>query len=125
MVKQLILFAVTILLSTTSCQPKELPTVMKVTKEQVLLKCSHQTTKDELLKFATITNRLHKLQIDFSETTYLDGGTIQNLKSSIIKGDKLLAKLNADLTSLQYKYYGYEINFARDEIQHLKAGHIE
>ena len=106
----------------SSCKPKQLPTVMKVTKDAVLLKCSHMTSKAELQKFKAILSQMHGVKMDDSATSYTETGTLKTFQSSLTKEGNTLATINADLMSLQYKYYGYELTFQDGEITHIKAG---
>lgn len=105
-----------------ACQSKELPTIMKVTKEEVMIKASHMTTESELQKFQVLAKQIHGLELDLTNTEYLESGTLRRLTCSLSNGEQALATVDADLASLQYRYYGFFMTLEDDTVTYMKAG---
>jgi hypothetical protein len=105
-----------------SCQPKELPTQVKAESEECYLKASHMTTRDELIQ---IKQNLKKVGIDleFGESTFFDNEKLRTLNLVVLFPDGTGGSCTADLTKLQYKYYGFQYSTTKQP--RLKTGALD
>lgn len=89
-----------------SCMPKELPTVLDQSEGYALMKVSHLTTKEEL---QSMSSKLAEqgITIDYSSSEFFDDGKLRNLILSVVTPDGNKGSTNADLVTLQFKYFGF------------------
>jgi hypothetical protein len=91
-----------------SCQPKNLPTVVIISGEQITAKFSHMTTKAEIeavAKKIAFTGG----ELDYSQSIFFDDGKLRTLILTIKSPLGKVGSTKADLTGLQYGYVGFMI----------------
>ncbi len=115
-------FVLTITLVGISCKPKDLPTVSNISKQGILIKFSHLTTKAELAAIDTKLRDIQGLHLDYSQCIFTDKNALKTMSTSLTKNGQIIANCSADLMSLQYKYYGYQMDIDGDVVTHAKAG---
>jgi hypothetical protein len=89
------------------CQPKELPTMYKVDKEDSYLKVSHLTTQTELMKIKEGLKTIN-IDLDFGKSVFFEDGKLRQLVMVVILPDGSIGTCASDLTGLQYKYFGFQ-----------------
>jgi hypothetical protein len=100
------IFFLFLILSVTSCQPKELPTVLEQADGYALMKVSHQTTQTE---FSAMAKKLAEqgIEIDFSKSEFFEDGKLRNLKLAVKTPDGNSGATTADQVTLQFEYFGF------------------
>lgn len=94
----------------SSCQPKDLPTILDIHEDYAAVKISHMTTKSELELIKSKLSSTANIQFEFNQSDFFENGNIQSLKMSIVTPEGAKGSGSADLMTLQYKYYGFEYN---------------
>ncbi len=107
--KQIITFSI-LAFFLFSCQPKDLPTVSDIHKDFAEVKFSHMTTKDELFRIKSDLRETSNIELDYSQTQFLDDGHIQTLKIGVRLPNGTRGSTSADLMKLQFNYYGFLYN---------------
>ncbi|MBK9733704.1 MAG: hypothetical protein IPO92_01540 [Saprospiraceae bacterium] len=77
-------------------------------KKLTLLKLSHQSTKTEMSEFSKAIAMDQGIIMDFSTSEFFEDGKLRKLKLTVILPDNTGGKTSADLTTLQFKYYGFQ-----------------
>jgi len=90
----------------SSCQPKDLPTVLTQSEGYALMKISHETTKKELTEMAQKLTE-QGIKIDFSSSEFFEDGKLRSLKLGVETPDGNRGSTSADLVVLQFNYYGF------------------
>lgn len=89
-----------------SCMPKELPTVLTMSDDQVTMKVSHQTTQEELTSMASKLEQ-QNIKIDFTGSTFFKNDRLQKLILRVTMADGTSGMTTADIVALQYRYFGF------------------
>lgn len=89
-----------------ACSPKELPTICTIQDNEVILKVSHQTSRQELAKIQTDLERV-QITMDFATSEFYENGFIKKLNLVITTPEGNIGRTTADVVTLQYKYYGF------------------
>ena len=90
------------------CAPKDLPTIKEIKSDYALVKISHQTTKKELLEIQQELLDVANIGFNFSKSTFLEDGQIQNLAFIVSLPDASRGAATADLLKLQFNYAGFK-----------------
>jgi hypothetical protein len=104
-----LIFYTLLLLSLFSCQPKDLPTQLKADPDNSYLKVSHLTTNDELVKAKDDLKQVG-ISLNFDKSTFFENGNLRTLNLMVTLANGTGGKCTADLSKLQYTYYGFEFN---------------
>lgn len=91
-----------------SCTAKELPVIVDVDKNYAEVKISHEATEKSLQIIQSDLKNIANIEMDFSKSTFLDDGRIQDLKITVTLPNGQRGSTQADLMTLQYKYYGFK-----------------
>ncbi|MFZ1703585.1 MAG: hypothetical protein WAT79_04525 [Saprospiraceae bacterium] len=115
-----ILIFIAIFLANTSCEPKILPTVIEISPNEVLIKFSHMSNMEE---FARVAMECAEYNINFQYTgsEFFQDKSLRNLAIQVTMPNGKSGSTKADLTTLQYKYYG----IVAKADGYFKIGHIE
>ena len=102
--KQLIFLFITFFY--LSCQPKTLPTVINLNDENLTVKFSHESTRAE---FEEVNKLLlnYDANLDYSVSKFFDDGKLRDLNIKLTLPNGAGGSLSANLTNLQYNYYGF------------------
>jgi len=100
------IFIFFLIISFTSCQPKELPTILEQVEGFTVMKVSHQTSKAELTSMAKKLAE-QGIDIDFSKSEFFEDGKLRNLKLAVKTPDGNSGVTSADQVTLQFKYFGF------------------
>lgn len=99
-------FTLTVLLFLIACKPKNLPTYTTYSDQQVVVKLSHMTTKQDLYMIEKNLNILgFRMNTEGSE--FFDDGNLRILKLIITTPTGKTGQTTADLVNLQFKYWGF------------------
>jgi hypothetical protein len=90
----------------SSCQPKELPTIITSDEDSFVAKFSHMTTKTEMEQVAKAVAE-NGGELDFSRCSFYDNGKLQKLSIAIKAPNGSSGATGADIVGLQYGYYGF------------------
>lgn len=118
-----LLFLGLILVSFCTCKPKELPTVMEITEEKVVLKLSHMSTKAEMQSFKDKITSMD-FNMDFSGSEFFDNGNLRRLNLRVACPNGTSGATSADGVTLQFKYYGFTYYFKENPVN-FQIGHID
>jgi hypothetical protein len=86
-----------------------------MTPEKVEVRLSHMTTRVELENLATELKEKYNTTMDYSGSTFFEDGKIRDLNLVVSLPNKGGGNLHAPLTNLQYRYYGFTIDFTNKE----------
>lgn len=93
-----------------SCTAKELPIIAEINTNSALIKISHEATQSQLEQIQSNLRSTSHIDLDFSQSTFLDNGRIQNFKFSVRLPNGSSGTASADLLMLQYHYCGFSYN---------------
>ncbi len=110
-----------LLISFIGCQPKDLPTQIKVGTDTAFLRISHMTTFEELQK-AVAEFKSQGIDIGTEGSTFYENKKIQNLIFTVRMPDGTSGGCMADIVKLQFSYQGFEYNIKGDG--KLKVGNL-
>lgn len=104
-----------------ACSPKDLPTEFSTSAEASVLKVSHMTTKSEL---ETISKSLllSDIILEYDQSEFFEDGRLRTLRLKVLTPAGS-GQTSADLTNLQYKYYGFIYDTNAPIL--LKMGYLE
>jgi len=104
----------------SSCKPKILPTVTKVTPDEVIAKFSHMTTMGEIAHVAILCAQ-NDINFQYAGTEFFEDNRVKKLMIQVTLPNGQTGKMSADITNLQYKYYGFMYN----SNGYFKVGQLE
>lgn len=90
----------------TSCMPKELPPSLDINGSDIIMKVSHQSTKEELMKWQKDLS-LKNIEFNFSNSEFFDDGKIRKLSFTVLFPDGTKGSATGDLVAIQYRYFGF------------------
>ncbi len=90
----------------SSCQPKELPTIITIDEDSFVAKFSHMTTKTEMEQIAKAFAEKAG-ELDFSRCSFFENGNLQKLSIVVKAPDGKYGATSAGIVGLQYGYYGF------------------
>lgn len=93
----------------TSCQPKELPTILEQRDGFAMMKISHETVKDELSEMITKL-ATQDIVVDVKGTEFFENGHVKKLILTVIAPDGSKGVTKADIVALQFRYFGFMYN---------------
>ncbi|MFM2394185.1 MAG: hypothetical protein RLZZ546_2167 [Bacteroidota bacterium] len=105
----------------TSCTPHELPPALIMDGDKILMKVSHQSTKEEMLKWQQDLSAKN-IELNFSNSEFFDEGKIRKLSFTVKFPDGTVGSAGGDLVSLQYRYIGFIYSSKDNEI--FKVGDV-
>lgn len=103
-----------------SCEPKMLPTVIEISPQNVNVKFSHMSTMNEIAQAAMECAQIG-INMQYAGSEFFDDGRIRKLAIQVTLPNGKSGNTSADLTTLQYKYYG----FTMDPSGSFKIGHLD
>ena len=103
-----------------SCEPKNLPTVIDVKPEEVVIKFSHMSTMQEITNAAILCLQ-QNIDMQFTGTEFFDDGRVRKLALQVTLQNGQKGVTSADLATLQFKYYGFIIR----KDGRFKIGHLD
>lgn len=98
------------IMAMASCEPKDLPTSIDIKDDYAVVKMSHMTTEDEMIKIQTLLKEKCEIDFNYSKSTFFEGGKLRSLSFEFRNRDGHGGKAFADLMSLQNHYYGMIYN---------------
>lgn len=93
----------------TSCEPKVLPTVIDVQPSEITVKFSHMSTMMEVAQAALLCSE-QGIDMQYVGSEFFDDGRIRKLSLQVTLPNKSGGKTSADVTNLQYSYYGFTLS---------------
>lgn len=93
-----------------SCQPKDLPTVSDIHADFAEVKFSHMTTQEEMAQIKTTLKKVSNIDLLYEQSQFLENGKLQILKIGVKLPNGTKGSTNADLMTLQFKYFGFLYN---------------
>lgn len=93
----------------TSCEPKVLPTVIDVQPSEITVKFSHMSTMMEVAQAAMFCSE-QGVDMQYVGSEFFDDGRIRKLSLQVTLPNKSGGKTSADVTNLQYSYYGFTLS---------------
>ncbi|MBK6783533.1 MAG: hypothetical protein IPG79_07065 [Saprospiraceae bacterium] len=118
MYRTFLFFSFVFLLS--SCEPKVLPTVIEFKQDQVMVKFSHMSTMAEFAQAAIQCNE-RNINMQYAGSEFFEDGRVKKLAIQLTMPNGKSGNTTADLTTLQYKYYGFMVA----DNGYFKIGHID
>jgi hypothetical protein len=115
-----VLFFFTVLIFLSSCEPKVLPTVIDFKPDQVIVKLSHMSTMADFAQAAMQCNQ-RNINMQYAGSEFFEDGRVKKLAIQLTMPNGQSGNTTADLTTLQYKYYGFMVS----DNGYFKIGHIE
>lgn len=104
----------------TSCEPKVLPTVVDVRPEEVIVKFSHMSDMGEMAN-AAMSCAQQNINMQYAGTEFFEDGRLRKLALQVTLPNGQKGTTSADLSTLQFKYYGFTIN----KEGNFKIGHLD
>lgn len=86
--------------------PKELPPSLDVNGNNITMKVSHQSTKEELEKWQKDLS-MKNIEFNFSKSEFFDDGKIRKLSFTVLFPDGTQGSATGDLVAIQYRYFGF------------------
>lgn len=93
----------------TSCKPKDLPTVIDVQPSEITVKFSHMSMMSEVTQAAIACSELG-INMQFVGSEFFEDGRIRKLSLKVTLPNGSGGKTSADITNLQYSYYGFTLS---------------
>lgn len=116
---KLLLF-MSIIVVYSSCKPKDLPTIKSVTQNEVIAKFSHMSTMADISEVAYLCLQ-NNIDFQYVGTEFYEDNRLKTLKIQVTLPNGQTGKMSADITNLQYKYYGFVYN----SNGHFKVGQLD
>ena len=105
--KHLTLILLTVLLQ--ACMPKDLPTNVSISDQQIKVKLSHLTTRTELEQI-TSDLKSQNILMEYSRSQFFENGKLKSLSLQVAgENGKPAGSTVADLMGIQFHYYGFEL----------------
>jgi len=90
----------------SSCSPKELPTILEQGEGYITVKLSHQTTEAEMQNIQK-TLAEQGVQFDYEGSVFFEDGRLRQLELTVSIPNVGSGKTRADLMTLQTRYIGF------------------
>lgn len=104
MYKLLFLFVLTSVF--WSCEPKNLPSVVQVTPDEVVIKFSHMSTLEDFAQ-AAMQCAQYNINFQYAGTEFFEDRKLRNLAIQVTTPGGQSGQATADLSKLQFAYYGF------------------
>lgn len=116
-----ILLLLWVVVTSSSCSPKELPTILEQGDGFITVKLSHQTTESEMQNIqATLSEK--RVQFDYNGSVFFEDGRLRQLELTVSIPNVGSGKTRADLMTLQTRYIGFFYNKNQNPV--FKIGEI-
>lgn len=102
-----------------SCEPKDLPTIVEISEGSAVVKFSHQSTMTDVTSAAMELDQ-QNIKMDFIGSGFFEDGKLRELSLKVTLPNGTTGTTKADLSSLQFKYYGFTLS----KEGHFKVGNF-